>query len=403
MKRLPQRPRPDWQRRLEHQGFHFHSIDPEGEDRAGQGEQFLYWREDVAYEFGEQAIERLYEAVRELHAMSVETAGELVRRGDLARLGLPPAAQALVERSWRRGDPHLYGRFDLSWDGAAEPRLLEYNADTPTSIIETAVAQWNWLQDVHPGADQFNSLHEALVERLGTLARERGLRSVHLAGLLDCQEDCGNLEYLLDIAVQAGLQASLIDMNHIGRTPQGGFVDLDDRPIECCFKLYPWEWMAGEAFGDGVLDAPTVWLEPAWKMALSNKALLALLWERHPGHPNLLPAYFSPEPFGRAPYVKKPLLSREGANVEFVHDGVVSLKTEGGYGAEGHVYQAAAPLPAFAAPEATSWHGPLDAVHAVVGAWVVGDEAVGMAVREDVTPVTSNTAYFVPHFFRPGT
>lgn len=403
MRRIPQTPRSGWQARLADQGFHFHSIDPEGNDRAGQTDRFMYWREDIAYEFTETAVEQLYEVVRELHAMSLDLAGDLIGRGDLSRLGIGADAQALIERSWQRRDPYLYGRFDLSWDGKGEPKLLEYNADTPTSIIETAVAQWNWLQDVHPGYDQFNSLHEALAERLSLIARDKGLRSIHMAGLLDCQEDCGNLEYLLDVAVQAGLQASLIDVRDIGRNEQGHFFDLENQPIEACFKLYPWEWMAEEEFAKGSLDAPTTWLEPAWKMALSNKALLPLLWERHKWHPNLLPAYFSAEPFGSQAYVRKPLLSREGANVQFVDNGKVTLATQGDYGAEGYVYQGYAPVAAFAAPEDTSWHGPQAAMHAAIGAWVVGDEAVGMAVREDVTAVTSNTAYFVPHYFRPGT
>ena len=80
-------------------------------------------------------------------------------------------------------------------------------------------------------------------------------------------------------------------------------------------------------------------------MLLSNKALLAVLWELYPGHPNLLPAYYDPEPLGSR-YVQKPKLAREGANVTLV-DGAAVVATDGDYGAEGYVYQAPARLPRF--------------------------------------------------------
>lgn len=399
MKRVACTPRPDWRRQLDERGFNFHSIDEHGVDRSRETEKFLYWREDVAYEFTEAQVETLYEATRELHSLSMALAGDLITRGELDRLRIPAAAQALIEASWAAHDPHLYGRFDLSWNGQGAPKLLEYNADTPTSIVETAVAQWWWKEQVKPTADQFNSLHEALVERLQAVAAQTGIRSLHLACLFDSQEDVGNLEYLLDVALQAGLEGSLVDMADLGVLPDGRFADAQDRPIEACFKLYPWEWMVAEPLGASLGARQTRWLEPVWKMALSTKALLPLLWERHPGHPNLLAAHFTPEPFGREAHVRKPMLSREGANVSLVRDGRTVLDTPGDYGREGFVYQAWAPLASFPAPEDSSVHGPLPAVHAALGTWVVGDEAVGLCVREDPSPVTKNTAYFVPHYF----
>ena len=149
--------------------------------------------------------------------------------------------------------------------------------------------------------------------------------------------------------------------------------------------------------------AASTWLEPAWKLLLSTKAILPLLWERHRGHPQLLPAHFSALPFesgpDAGPYLQKPLLSREGANISVHEQGQRTLQTPGPYGAEGFVYQALAPVARYAAPENTSIDGPLPAIHAVLGSWVVGDEAVGLCVREDPSPITKNTAYFVPHFF----
>lgn len=104
-----------------------------------------YWNESAFYEFTAREVDILEAATNELEAMSLA------------------AVQPLIEHSWEAEQPSLYGRFDLAWGGEASPKLLEYNADTPTSLVEAAVAQWYWLEDTHPGADQFNSIHERLI------------------------------------------------------------------------------------------------------------------------------------------------------------------------------------------------------------------------------------------------
>lgn len=167
--------------------------------------------------------------------------------------------------------------------------------------------------------------------------------------------------------------------------PRLRIVALYGEPIERMFKLYPWEWLTGDEFGPAAVDAQprTPWVEPLWKMLLSNKALLALLWELFPDHPNLLPAYLD-SPRELVSYVAKPLLGREGASMRIVTPGQV-IHTEGEYGAEGHVFQEFWPLPDF------------DGWRPVLGAWVVGDEAAGLGIRETRGLITDNTSSFVPH------
>ncbi|MBP6902959.1 MAG: glutathionylspermidine synthase family protein [Burkholderiaceae bacterium] len=400
MQRLPQLPRPDWRARLDAQGFHFHSIAPDGSDVSATEPRFAYWREDVAYRFTAAQIDQIDDASVELHAMCMDLAARLIEGGELDRLQIPAAAQALVEQSWRRRDPHLYGRFDLAYSGDGPPKLLEYNADTPTSIIETAVAQWQWKVDVQPRSDQFNRLHEALVERLAQIGQRFDVPRLHLACQTDSLEDTGNVEYLLDVALQAGWYAQLLDIADIGVLDNGRYVDGDDQPISACFKLYPWEWLAAEPLAAHLGQAPTLWLEPAWKMLLSNKALLPLLWQSHPGHPNLLEAHFDAAAFEGRPFVHKPLLSREGSNIRLVDaQGRTTLSTDGDYGGQAGICQAWTAIAAFPAPETSFMHGPREAMHAVLGSWIVGDQSAGLCVREDLTPITSNSAYFVPHYF----
>ena len=114
---------------------------------------------------------------------------------------------------------------------------------------------------------------------------------------------------------------------------QSCFVDLEGVPIRRWFKLYPWEWLVREPFGKHLLSGGMQVIEPWWKLLLSNKGLLAVLWELFPNHPYLLPAYFDPKPL-RNGYVRKPLLGREGANVEIVTP-QQTLRTSGNYGTGG--------------------------------------------------------------------
>ncbi len=372
-------PRPDWPKKMEDLGFSYHSIDG------------IYWDERVCYRFSAEQIDLLERATAELHQLCIEAAGHVIEHKLYDRFAIPEKFVPLIEESWNDDAGTLFGRFDLSWNGSMEkngaPRLLEYNADTPTSLLEASVAQWYWLQEVKPQADQFNSLHEKLIERWKLLKKDFEGKIVHFTCVGDSEEDVGNLDYMRDVATQAGIDARFIDITHIGwAAVEKCFVDERNEPIHTLFKLYPWEWMIHEAFGMNLLTAEMITIEPAWKMLLSNKAILPVLWEMFPDHPNLLPAYFERQRFA-TDYVKKPILSREGANVT-IRTAVGELSVPGEYGQEGFIYQAYHPLPQYE-----------DGSHTVIGSWIVGDEPAGMGIREDESPVTKNTSRFVPHYF----
>jgi glutathionylspermidine synthase len=373
-------PRPDWARRCEEVGFDFHSM-------GGR-----YWDESACYRFSAEEIDTLEDASAELHRLCLAACEHVVRERRFAELCIPAAFEDLVTASWRAREPSLYGRFDLAWDGTGEPKLLEYNADTPTALIEAGVAQWFWLEDMKrarapggpgSGSDQFNSLHEKLIERWKAFGDEL----VQFACVHDSDEDYGNVAYLRDTAMQAGLATRFLFIRDIGWSERlGEFVDLEEMKIEALFKLYPWEWLARESFAPNILKSRCRWIEPAWKMMLSNKGILAILWELFRGHPNLLPCFRDAAPLAGADYVKKPLLAREGENVSLLRSSG-SMTSGGTYGAEGYVYQQYSPLARAAGN------------HAVIGSWIIGDAPAGIGVREDDSPITRNTSRFVPHYF----
>ena len=372
MQRLASTPRADWREKFEALGFSFHS------DDGG------YWDESACYQFGAAQIDEIEAAAEELHRLALAAVQHVIveRRG--AELGITPPQMALIETSWRTNAPSLYGRFDLAYDGHQPPKLLEYNADTPTSLLEAAVAQWHWLEE-SGRADQFNSLHERLIVRWESLFNTLPPGTpVHFSCVKDNEEDRVTLEYLRDTATQAGVATRFVYIEDIGWNGKA-LVDLDGAAINAWFKLYPWEWLMRDAFGTHLAATSIHIIEPAWKALLSNKGMLAILWELFPDHPNLLPAYFTPDYLG-ASFVVKPFFSREGANISIV-DRTQPLTTPGPYGNEPKVYQARATIPVF------------DDRYPVIGAWIVGDDAAGMGIREDVTPVTTNSSRFIPHFF----
>ncbi len=382
VKRVAIAERPHWRAQAEEYGFKFHTM---------YGEP--YWCEDYFYQFTLAQIEALEAVTEELHQMALEAVKYVVASDDLMRkFALPEAMWPYIRESWEKQQFTLYGRFDFAYDGINPPKMLEYNADTPTSLYESAFFQWLWLEDqieagaLPDSADQFNSIQEALIERFRHFKAEEG-DFLHFSCCDDSDEDRGTTEYLQDCADEAGLPNTFLFIEEIGIDGEGTFTDLDDLAIDSIFKLYPWEFMLREPFAESLSSSDTLWLEPAWKAILSNKALLPLMWALYPDHPNLLPAYFEGERGSETlkDYVHKPIFSREGANITIIKEGEILERAEGPYGEEGAIIQAYHPLPQFGDN------------HTLIGSWIVGDRACGICVREDKSRITQDLSRFYPH------
>ena len=396
MQRMDLPVRPDWKSIAEKAGFTFHTM---------YGEP--YWDETSAYAFSLDEIEtRIEDPSTELHAMCREAADAIIRSDELMeRLAIPEEHRDFVAASWRAEEPELYGRFDLVYDGAGPASLLEYNADTPTSLYESAAFQWQWLEDqiaagvLQEGDDQFNRIHEALSERFAELFAPGA--QVHCAAFPDQPEDYATAEAMGWAAKDGGLVAEFTAIDAIGVTADGQFTDSEDRVIGALFKLYPWEDILRDDFALHLAGSGVRFLEPAWKAVVSNKGLLPVLWRMFEGHPNLLPAFFADElETGSAAVdrarirleagrVEKPLFSREGASITITEGGRVTDRAEDrSYDAHPMIVQALRPLPSF------------EGFHPIVGAWVVGQTCVGMGIREDRARITQNLSRFKPHFIR---
>jgi glutathionylspermidine synthase len=377
--------RPDWREKVEARGLTWHT----GADGTP------YWDESAYWLFSEAEIDRIEAATTTLYDMCLEAVGHVIDQKQLPSFGYDPTTVALIEQSWSRRSwqPTLYARFDLAYDGQ-NIKLLELNGDTPTSLVEAAVVQWWWLEERFPDGDQYNSIHEKLVAALDLYRKSAGAAEMlHLTCVTPHLEDQGTIDYIAAAAADAGVETRFVALGDIGLRSAGGveqFVDLADEPIEFLFKLVPWEWLLADPFGQALARETAAerirLIEPAWKMAASNKLLLVTLKDLFPDSEYLLDATTSAEvAAGYGDYVSKPVRGREGANVTLVEAGRTVAATPGAYDDDLFVYQRRAELMQ------------ADGAYAVLGSWVVNRQACGLGVRESSGPITNNFARFVPH------
>lgn len=375
-----------------------------------------YWVEALEQPFCgvltmEEVEDTIESATSELYSMALHTV-EFVVNGSSSEkcfdtLKISKQYRNAIRKSWRRQDQSIYGRFDFAYSDG-ELKMLELNFDTPTSLYEAAILQWFWLEDLKQGrklptsSDQFNSMHERLIQSFSKARKD--CATIHLASVDDSPEDEDTVRYLQSCAIQAGLDARFIFMKDLGFDSLGQLIDLDGNVINQLFKLYPWEHLMNEdeevkcEFGRQIFSPLaesniTKFIEPSWKMILSNKAVMPLMWQLFPGHKYLLETAFDDDSdeahwIRQTPHVKKPIFGREGGSVS-IFDPAQSntpIEKESVYGSEGFILQALHKLPMY------------DDYHLVMGSWVIDGQPAGIGLRADKSPITGNTAIFVPHY-----
>lgn len=372
MKRIRISPRNNWQKEVEKIGFGFHTS------------TIPYWDESVYYEFTNTEINEIEKATETLWDMCLQAVDFVIEENLFHLFKIPNWFIPNITKSWEEDNPSLYGRFDLVYKNN-EIKLLEFNADTPTSLFEAAIVQWFWLQDFDQSKDQFNSIHEKLIHYWSYLHNYLNSGPIHFSCVKHSLEDLTTVEYLRDCAIQAKLDTKLLFVDDIGFDSKSqSFVDLEDQLITNIFKLYPYEWLIHEEFGTLLREnTKTLWMEPSWKMIASSKALLPILWNLFPNHRYLLKSSFQKDDLVH--YAKKPIFSREGANISLVSNNKEISYTTGEYGAEGYIFQELCELPNH------QDHYPL------IGSWIIGQEAAGIGIRESRSLITDNTSRFVPH------
>lgn len=373
MERIRLSPRRDYKERINALGFQFNDD---------------YWLENAYYAFSTYEIEEIEKASNQCYQMCVEVVEHIIKNNLFHKMGIPDYIVPALIESWERDDLSLYGRFDFAMVGGI-PKMLEFNADTPTTLFEAAIVQWDWKEQLFPDHDQFNNLHEALITSWKEIAAHYKTETIHFTCVSDCLEDFSTTSYLVDTAMQAGINTSLFDIsdlrlaneNNRFLTPNG------DESVDFLFKLYPFEWMFEEEFGKYIPTCQTLFIEPLWKAIMSNKYILVLLSELFPYSKYILKAWSDPNPLYSS-YCKKPIFSREGSNVSLVKWNETIEENTGDYGAEGYIYQELVDIQSF------------DGMHPIIGSWIIGGESVGIGIRESKSRITNNHSLFAPHIIR---
>lgn len=375
MERRSITPRHNWQEKVESLGFDFHTIDGS-----------IYWDESAYYHFTASQVDELEQATEALQVMCDQAVASIIQESKYEGFGFSERDVSLIEKSYQQKSPSLYGRFDLAYDGVHPPKMLEYNADTPTALFEASVIQWEWLESLKLGVDQFNSIHEKLLEAWRNLIPSGAW--LHLSGFLDNAEDYGTIAYLADTALQVTKKVKVIGLHDVGLKDgffKKRFCDEDSINIKYLFKLYPWEWMIKDEFADYLLNSEMMILEPAWRMILQNKNILAVLWEMFPDSPHLLPAYHSSSEFS-SPFVAKPKWGREGEYVTLYQPRSSVVLPEGAEESD-FIYQEWFNVPSY------------DGNFPTIGSWVIQGKSAGIGIREDLSPIVKQSSRFIPHCF----
>lgn len=311
---------------------------------------------DQLVELSDHEAEAYYEAANALYDMFVEAAQHVLDRQLYYELGIPANLVKLVEDSWDKDDWHLYGRFDLAGGLDGVPiKLIEFNADTPTGVFETAIVQWAILKA--NGMDesrQFNNLHEMLRDNFRRLitgndsTSEFTARYAHEAILFssmrDHAEDERTTRYLQEVAHEAGFRTDYCYLDEAGFGGGQGVFNRDHQLADFWFKLFPWEDIASQELEvtqmleETALLGRTRVINPAYTLIFQSKGLLKILCELFPDSPYLLKADSAPLP--NLAQVRKKIFGREGANAAVLDaSGRVVAQTDGPYAENKDIYQ----------------------------------------------------------------
>ena len=331
---------------LESLGFVWHT---DSDESSYISDELLVITEDEA--------EAYYEATNALYDMYVEAAEHVVENNLFHEIGIPFNLVDIIKESWENDVHwHLYGRFDLAGGLDGKPiKLLEFNADTPTALFETAIIQWAMLkQDGLEESSQFNALYEALLDnfkRLVTLEEDVSAFEERYDGwgflftsVKGNSEEENTVRLLQHIATEAGYQTEFAYIDDIEFSPEDG-IYYQDKSYELWFKLIPWEDIALEESDLAMLltniikNQKAIIFNPAYTLLFQSKGLLKILWDLYPEHPHLLETSF--EPLEGQKQVKKPVFGREGGSVSILDESGNDLESiEGDYDSHKMVYQA---------------------------------------------------------------
>lgn len=301
--------------------------------------------EDEAVCITQDEAEAFYEAGNTLYDMFVE-AGEYVIKNNLFfELDIPTILVDSIKQSWENEVHwHIYGRFDFAGGLDGKPiKLLEFNADTPTLLYESALVQWALLKHNRMNEDsQFNNIFDAIsnnfkrmitlgedLERFDELYEGWGVLFSSIRGN---SEEERTTRFLMEAALHAGINSEFCYIDEVNFSEESGAF-YNDRQFEFLFKLVPWEFISIDEpdlaliINKMMQNKNTIFLNPAYTLLFQSKRMLKILWDLFPNHPLLLESSYTSL---NKKQVRKVSFGREGANIDILDSNGGVLEQRGG-------------------------------------------------------------------------
>ena len=261
---------------------------------------------DALVQITSEEAEAYYTATNEIYDMYVEAAEYVIENDLFFDLGIPFNLVDAIKKSWENDVHwHIYGRFDLAGGIDGEQiKLIEFNADTPTGLFETALLQWALLK--HNNMDeesQFNNVYEAisnnfkrlicLFDELETFDERYDNWKILFSSIAGNDEEEATTKLLQQMATDAGFNTSFeyLENTHFD---EDGIYDADENKYEYWFKLYPWEDIAHDepelaTTLTNIMDSKeAIILNPAYTLLFQSKGMLKILYDLFPDSPYLL-------------------------------------------------------------------------------------------------------------------
>jgi glutathionylspermidine synthase len=371
----------------------------------------LGWDFLISEEIGEYIINELilvteterdayYNAANELYELFCAAAEHVIQHNLFDKLDIPKNLIELIKITWEDDRHlHLFGRFDFAGGVDGLPiKVMEFNADTPSSLPETAIIQWAQAKANNLNEEnQFNFVYDSLIDNFVRLRDENAdlIPRLLVSTMSNAPEDDANVSVICEAAREAGFEVFFNYMEDVTFSENEGiFAKIEERYERCdfWFKLVPWEYIGQEEpelaslLTTIVKKRLAIVINPAYTLLFQSKGILKYLWDLYPNHPLLLATFFE-KPKHSSGFVKKAMLGREGANVSIYNsNGETEEATTGEYGEQKMVYQNLAKL--------NSDDFPYFYQAGVFFAW----EGCGLGFRRNASKIIDNAAHFLGHY-----
>ncbi len=311
---------------------------------------------DELVQISQDEAEAYYEATNAIYDMYVEAAEYVIKNELFFELGIPFNLIDAIKKSWENDVHwHIYGRFDLAGGiDDKQIKLIEFNADTPTGLFETALLQWAILKNNDMDEEkQFNNVYEAIsnnFKRLITLFDDTDTFNdkydgwkILFSSMDSNDEEEATTRLLQQIATDAGFNTSFEYLGNV-QFNENGISDAHNNTYEYWFKLYPWEDIAHDepelatTISNIINNQKAIVLNPAYTLLFQSKGMLKILSDLFPDSPYLLKTAF--EPLKNTKQVEKTVFGREGANTKIIDsNGSLLEEVDGPYSNYKKVYQ----------------------------------------------------------------